>query len=82
MSKRKRPRNDKGSAVGIDMESYPNAIVVSKPNGDVMFFPPRNNVVVEERSEHGHYDEKGNLIVTPLETRPQSGYNSKELGLD
>ena len=40
MRKRKRPRNDKGSAVGIDKESYPNAIVVSKPKGDVMFFPP------------------------------------------
>lgn len=81
MRKRKRPRNNIDS-VGIDMESYPNAVVVSKPNGDVMFFPPRNNVVVVARSEHGHYGEKGNLIVTPLETRPQPGYNPKELGLD
>lgn len=80
MRRRKRPRNDKG--LGIDMESYPNAIVVSKPNGDVMFFPSRNNVVVKVRSEHGHYGEKGNLIVTPLETSPQPGYNPKELGLD
>lgn len=82
MSKRKRPKKDKGSAVGIDMESYPNAIVVSKPNGDVMFFPPRNDVVVKAKSEHGHYDERGNLTVTPLEIRPQPGYNSKEFGLD
>ena len=82
MRKRKRPRNDKGSAVGIDMESYSNAIVVSKPSGKVLFFPPRKDIVVGARSEHGHYDERGNLTVTPLEIRPQSGYNPKELGLD
>lgn len=82
MRRRKRPRNDKGSAVGIDMESYPNAIVVSKPSGDVMFFPSRNDVVVKAKSEHGHYCEKGNLTVTPLEIRPQPGYNPKEIGLD
>lgn len=40
MRKRKRPRNNIDS-VGVDMESYPNAIVVSKPNGDVMFFPSK-----------------------------------------
>ena len=73
MKKRKSPRNTKGDVVAIDMESYPNVIVASKPSGEVLFLPRREVVVVEARSEHGHYDEYGNLTVTPLETRPQKG---------
>lgn len=59
--------------VAIDMESYPNVIETSEPNEGVLFLPRREVVVVKARSEHGHYDEFGNLTVTPLETRPQKG---------
>lgn len=57
-------------------------MVASKPSEKVLFLPRKENVVVKARSEHGQYGEKGNLIVTPLETRPLPGYNPKELGLD
>ena len=48
-------------------------MVASKPSEKVLFLPRREDVVVKARSEHGHYDEYGNLIVTPLEIRPQNG---------
>lgn len=59
--------------VAIDMESYPNVIEASKPSEGVLFLPRREDVVVKARSEHGHYDEYGNLTVAPLEIRPQKG---------
>lgn len=37
MNKRKRPRNSKGKQLSIDMESYPNAVVVSTSSGKVLF---------------------------------------------
>lgn len=54
----------------------------SKPSEKVLFLPRREVIVVKAKSEHGHYDEEGNLTVTPLEVRTQPGYNPKELGLD
>lgn len=68
--------------VYFDIETAPCAIVVSTPTGEYKYSPEKSVVMVEARSEHGHYDEEGNLTVTPLEVRTQPGYNPKELGLD
>lgn len=68
--------------VYFDIETAPSAIVVSTPTGEYKYSPEKSVVVIEARSEHGHYDEEGNLTVTPLEVRTQPGYNPKEFGLD
>lgn len=70
-----------GDYVGIDIESVPNTIVVSKPNEELVYLPIRNDVTITAQSVHGHYDEDGTYTETPLETRPQEGYNPEELGL-
>lgn len=67
--------------VGIDIESVPNTIVVSKQNGSNLHFPIRNTTVVTAESLQGHYAEDGTYTKVPLEVRPQKGYNPKELGL-
>lgn len=70
-----------GDYVGIDIESVPNTIVVSKPNEELVYLPIRNDVTITAQSVHGHYDEDGTYTETPLETRQQKGYNPEELGL-
>lgn len=67
--------------VGIDIESVPNTIVVSKQDGSILHFPVKNTTVVTAKSRHGHYAEDGTYTEVPLEVRPQEGYNPKELGL-
>ena len=67
--------------VGIDIESVPNTIVVSKQEGSILHFPVKNTTVVTAKSHHGHYAEDGTYTEVPLEVRPQKGYNPKELGL-
>jgi len=67
--------------VAYDIESVPNNIVVSKPDGSILHLPINKTTVVEARSVHGHYDEDGTYTEVPLEVRHQEGYNPKELGL-
>ena len=67
--------------VGIDIESVPNTIVVSKQDGSILHFPVKNTTVVTAKSRNGHYAEDGTYTKVPLEVRPQKGYNPKELGL-
>ena len=66
--------------VAIDTETVGNSFEARSLDGKHTFLS--NNVVtVTAESRHGHYDENGNLTITPLETRSQVGYNPKELGL-
>ena len=73
--------------VGVDTETFQNSVYFSGRGGSgiVQFpkvqVPKTQSHIVQASSVHGHYDEQGNLIVTPLEVRPQEGYNPKELGL-
>lgn len=67
--------------VAYDIESVPNNIVVSKPDGSILHLPINKTTVAEARSVHGHYAEDGTYTKVPLEVRPQEGYNPKELGL-
>ena len=67
--------------VGIDIESVPNTIVVSKKDESILHFPVKNTTVVTAESRHGHYAEDGTYTELPIETRLQEGYNPKELGL-
>lgn len=60
--------NVPNETVGIDIESVPNTLVVSKQGGSILHFPVKNTTVVTAESRHGHYAE------LPIETRPQSGY--------
>ena len=60
--------NVPNETVGIDIESVPNTLVVSKLGGSILHFPVKNTTVVTAESRHGHYAE------LPIETRPQSGY--------
>lgn len=73
--------NIPNETVGIDIESVPNTIVVSKKDGSILHFPVKNTTVVTAESRHGHYAEDGTYTVVPIETHSQEGYNPKELGL-
>lgn len=73
--------NIPNETVGIDIESVPNTIVVSKQDGSILHFPVKNTTVVTAESRHGHYAEDGTYTEVPLEVRHQEGYNHKELGL-
>ena len=68
MRRRKRPRNDKGSAVGVDIETFANTYVVTRPNGKVRDCPQSRVVTVTLGSKHGQYNTNGNVTATPLET--------------
>ena len=66
--------------VAIDTETPGNKIVATSLDGKHTFLS--NNVVtVTAESRHGHYAEDGTYTELPIETRPQVGYNPKELGL-
>lgn len=73
--------NIPNETVGIDIESVPNTIVVSKKDGSILHFPVKNTTVVTAESRLSHYAEDGTYTEVPLEVRPQKGYNPKELGL-
>ena len=73
--------NVPNKTVGIDIESVPNTVVVSKQDGSILHFPVKNTTVVTAESLQGHYDEDDTYTEVPLEVRPQEGYNPKELGL-
>lgn len=74
-------------SVGVDTETFQNSVYISGRGGSGIVQFPKVHIpktpthIVQASSVHGHYDEQGNLIVTPLEVRPQVGYNPKELGL-
>ena len=66
--------------VAIDTETFGNKIVATSLDGKHTFLS--NNVVtVTAESRHGHYAEDGTYTELPIETRPQVGYNTKDLGL-
>lgn len=73
--------------VGVDTETFQNSVYISGRGGSGIVQFPKVHVpktpshIVQASSVHGHYDDQGNLIVTPLEVRPQEGYKPKELGL-
>jgi hypothetical protein len=73
--------NVPNETVGIDIESVPNTIVVSKQDGSILHFPVKNTTVVKAESRHGHYAADGTYTELPIETHPQEGYNPKDLGL-
>ena len=68
MRKRKRPRNDKGSAVGIDMETFANTYVITRPNGKVRDCPQSRVVTFTPGFKYDRYNTNGNVTATPLET--------------
>lgn len=68
MRKRKRPRNDKGSAVGVDLETFANTYVITRPNGKVRNCPQSRVVTLTPGFEHGRYSSKGDVAITPLES--------------
>jgi hypothetical protein len=67
MRKRKRPRNNIDS-VGVDLETFANTYVVTRPNGKVRDCPQSRVVTVTPGSKHGQYNTNGNVTATPLET--------------
>ena len=67
MRKRKRPKNNIDS-VGVDLETFANTYVVTKPNGKVRSCPQSRVVTVTPGSKHGRYNTNGNVTAIPLET--------------
>lgn len=67
MRKRKRPKNNIDS-VGVDLETFANTFVVTKPNGKVRDYPQSRVVTVTPGSKHGRYNTNQNVTATPLET--------------
>lgn len=67
MRKRKRPRNNIDS-VGVDLETFANIFVVTKPNGKVRDYPQSRVVTLTPGSKRGRYNTNGNVTATPLET--------------
>lgn len=67
--------------VAIDTETIGNHLaVLTSSTGKVTYLTNKGTTVTAE-SRHGHYAEDGTYTEVPLETRPQVGYNPKELGL-
>jgi len=67
--------------VAIDTETIGNHLaVLTSSTGKVTYLTNKGTTVTAE-SRHGHYAEDGTYTEVPLETRPQVGYNHKELGL-
>lgn len=67
MRKTKRPKNNIDS-VGVDLETFANTYVVTRPNGKVRDCPQSRVVTVTPGSKHGRYNTNGNVTATPLET--------------
>lgn len=67
MRKRKRPKNNIDS-VGVDLETFANTFVVTKPNCKVRDYPQSRVVTLTPGSKHGRYNTNGNVTATPLET--------------
>lgn len=67
MRKRKRPKNNIDS-VGVDLETFANTYVVTRPNGKVRDCPQSRVVTVTPGSKHGRYNTNGNVTATPIET--------------
>ena len=67
MSKRTRPKNNIDSK-GVDLETFANTYVVTRPNGKVRDCPQSRVVTVTPGFEHGCYSSKGNVAITPIET--------------
>lgn len=67
MSKRTRPINNIDS-VGVDLETFANTYVVTKPNGKVRNCPQSRVVTVTPGSKHSRYNTNGNVNATPIET--------------
>ena len=67
--------------VALDTETIGNHLaVLSSSTGKVTYLANKGTTITAE-SRHGHYSEDGIYTEVPLETRPQAGYNPKELGL-
>lgn len=67
MRKRKRSRNNIDS-VGVDLETFANTYVVTRPNGKVRDCPQSRVVTVTPGSKYGRYNTNGNVTAAPLET--------------
>ena len=67
--------------VGIDTETFGNEVAVYSPLTGKVRLSSNKVATVTPESQHGYYDEDGTYTETPLETRPQEGYNPEELGL-
>lgn len=67
MRKRKRPRNNIDS-VGVDIETFANTFVVTKPNGKVWDCPQSRVVTVTPGSKYCRYNTNENVTATPIET--------------
>lgn len=67
MRKRKRPKNNIDS-VGVDLETFANTYVITKPNGKVRDCPQSRVVTVTPGPKHGRYNTNGNVTATPIET--------------
>lgn len=73
--------NTPNELVAIDTETIGNHLaVLTSSTGKVTYLTNKGTTVTAE-SRHGHYAEDGTYTEVPLETRPQVGYNPKELGL-
>jgi hypothetical protein len=73
--------NTSNERVAIDTETIGNQLaVLSSSTGKVTYLANKGTTITAE-SRHGHYTEDGTYTEVPLETRPQVGYNPKELGL-
>ena len=67
MRKRKRPKNNIDS-VGVDLETFANTYVITRPNGKVRDYPQSRVVTLTPGYNHGRYNTNGNVTVAPLET--------------
>lgn len=67
MRKRKRPKNNIDSK-GVDLETFANTYVITRPNGKVRDCPQSRVVTLTPGSKHGRYNTNGNVTAIPLET--------------
>lgn len=71
----------KDDLVAIDTETIGNQFAVYSPLTGKLKGESNKVVTITAESRHGHYDEDGTYTELPIETRPQVGYNPRELGL-
>ena len=71
----------KDDLVAIDTETIGNQFAVYSPLTGKVKGESNKVVTITAESRHGHYAEDGTYTELPIETRPQVGYNPKELGL-
>lgn len=67
MSKRTRPKNNIDS-VGVDLETFTNTYVITRPNGKVRNCPQSRVVTFTPGSKYDRYNTNENVTATPLET--------------